>query len=106
VTSNIGLGPPSSSEPLIDISSGPLFRFLLCEKFHQPHPPLPYFLQSKVQMDAEKHITAAANPMSDSGSVDVVLISEQQEGMGAVQDSLRVGAHHVCHCRYATLLPV
>ncbi len=60
----------------------------------------------QVQMDAEKHITAAANPMSDSGSVDVVLISEQQEGMGAVQDSLRVGAHHVCHCRYATLLPV
>lgn len=57
-------------------------------------------------MDADKHITAAINPMSDSGSVDVVLISEQQEGMGAVQDSLRVGAHHVCHCRYATLLPV
>ncbi|CAK9197509.1 unnamed protein product [Sphagnum jensenii] len=70
VTSNIGLGPPSSSEPLIDISSGPLFRFLL----------------------------SATNPMSDSGSVDVVLISEQQEGMGTVQDSLRVGAHHVCHC--------
>jgi hypothetical protein len=102
VTSNIGLGPPSSSEPLIDISSGPLFRFLLCEKFHQPHPPLPYFLQSKAQMDADKHITAATNLMSDSGSdsgsVDVVLISEQQEGMGTVQESLRVGAHHVCHC--------
>lgn len=45
---NIGLGPPSSREPLIDIASGPLFRFLVREKLQQPRPPLPYFLQPKV----------------------------------------------------------
>jgi len=46
--SNIGLGPPSSREPLIDIASGPLLHFLLLEKLHQPRPALPYFSQKKV----------------------------------------------------------
>lgn len=46
--SNIGLGPPSSREPLIDIASGPLADFLVLEKLHQPRPPLPYFLQQEV----------------------------------------------------------
>ncbi|CAK9860998.1 unnamed protein product [Sphagnum jensenii] len=63
-----------------------------------PSQTLSLFFKLLAQMDADKHITAATNPMSDSGLVDVVLISEQQEGMGTVQDSLRVGAHHVCHC--------
>lgn len=44
LTSNIKLGPPSSTEPLIDIASGPLPRFLLREKLEQTKPPLPSFL--------------------------------------------------------------
>ncbi|XP_024378593.1 uncharacterized protein [Physcomitrium patens] len=97
--SNIGLGPPSSREPLIDIASGPLADFLMLEKLHQPRPPLPYFLKAK--KSAVEESSDSSNILRDGGEVDVVLISEQQEGLGdaAVQNpSLRVGAHHICHC--------
>ncbi|KAG0593829.1 hypothetical protein M758_UG023200 [Ceratodon purpureus] len=97
--SNIGLGPPSSREPLIDIASGPLADFLVLEKLHQPRRPLPYFLQAKKNTIEDS--SSFLNTLPDGGEVDVVLISEQQEGVGdaAVQASnVRVGAHHICHC--------
>jgi len=97
--SNIILGPPSSREPLIDIAAGPLADFHVLEKLHQPRTPLPYFLQQK--NDAVEGTSGSLNNLSDGGEVDVVLISEQQEGEGdvGVQNSgLRVGAHHICHC--------
>lgn len=38
ITSDIRLGPPSSKEPLIDLSAGPLFHFHLRERLYQPKP--------------------------------------------------------------------
>lgn len=55
------------------------------------------------QKSAVEESSDSSNILRDGGEVDVVLISEQQEGLGdaAVQNpSLRVGAHHICHCRY------
>lgn len=59
------------------------------------------------QKGAVKGTSVSSNILPDVGEVDVVLISEQQEGIGdakGVQNpSLRVGAHHICHCRYAQM---
>lgn len=56
------------------------------------------------QKSVVKGTSVSSNILPDVGEVDVVLISEQQEGMGdtkGVQNpNLRVGAHHICHCRY------
>ena len=53
------------------------------------------------QKNAGEGLSNFLNILPDGGEVDVVLISEQQEGDAAVPNSnVRVGAHHVCHCRY------
>ncbi|KAG0574737.1 hypothetical protein KC19_VG286600 [Ceratodon purpureus] len=97
--SNIRSGPPSSREPVIDIASGPLASFLVLEKLHQPRSPLPYFLQAK--KNAVEGPLSLLNTLPDGGEVDVVLISEQVEGVGAAAlqtSNVRIGAHHICHC--------
>ncbi|CAM6094407.1 unnamed protein product [Calypogeia fissa] len=124
LTSNIKLGPPSSTEPLIDIASGPLPRFLLREKSDQPKPPLPSFLQHQVESGTGKKVSRKsrsdtpppAAPTDDAEpkrrTVDVILISEQQDGMDTEKreasslDNVRVLVHDICHCSVQSLVPL
>ena len=154
LTSNIKLGPASSTEPLIDIASGPLPRFLLREKLEQTKPPLPSFLNRQVRtcylvlllwlvvfsrsrQSREKGLLPSyetsespcdhaqvesgngkrgsrknrekippADDVEPNGrTVDIILISEQQDSMttekreSSSQDTVRVVVHDICHCR-------
>lgn len=59
------------------------------------------------QKGAVDGLSGSLNDLPEGGEVDVVLISEQQEGGGeaaAPNSGLRVGAHHICHCRYVQIL--
>ncbi|KAG6543031.1 hypothetical protein Mapa_015527 [Marchantia paleacea] len=108
LTSNIKLGPPSSTEPLIDIASGPLLNFLLREKLHlrkPAHLSVPQQQAGSAAKADRKIVTASGSSgesLHDGGGVDVMLISEQQDGMSiekrdsTVNDSLKVVVHDIC----------
>ncbi|XP_024543290.1 trafficking protein particle complex subunit 8 isoform X1 [Selaginella moellendorffii] len=79
----VRLGPPSSEEPLINISSGPLSYFHQQEKI----------VQIKTSQQDARYQT-----------VDIVLITGQQDDMitekaAGSQRDFRIASHHVCHCR-------
>ncbi|KAL3692120.1 hypothetical protein R1sor_005771 [Riccia sorocarpa] len=117
-TSNIRLGPAGSMEPLIDICKGPLLSFLLREKLHMKKPD--FFSSSQEQVGGiakvdNKRKTTNALPLEilhEAGRVDVMLISEQQDGMStekrtsSANDSSRIIVNDVCHCSVQGSEPV
>ncbi|KAL2621911.1 hypothetical protein R1flu_002116 [Riccia fluitans] len=116
-TSNIRLGPPSSMEPLIHVGKGPLLSFLLREKVHIKKPELFASLQDQVggiaKTDKRKTVnTSPVEILHEAGRVDVMLISEQQDGMSmekrisSVNDSSRIIFNDVCQCSVQGSVPL
>ncbi|KAH7426816.1 hypothetical protein KP509_10G018000 [Ceratopteris richardii] len=86
--SNIRLGPPSSSVPLIDVAKGPL------AKFHK---------LTRESKDKEvRHLSLDAQTLQGS-TLDLIVISEQQEEpatgrAAAMRDGQRLLTQYLCHC--------
>eukprot|EP00250_Pteridium_aquilinum_P007625 c17296_g1_i1 orf=72-4250(+) len=87
--SNVRLGPPSSTEPLIDVTRGPVY------KFHA---------HVKNSKEKEQSSTKHVDPLKVLDTrLDVILISEQQdepttEKPAALRDSQRLATQHICYC--------
>lgn len=95
--SDVRLGPPSSSEPLIDVTMGPL------SKFHK----LERALREK---EASNSLVPSLLKNVES-KLDLVLITEQQyessaEKLASLRDNQRLATHHICHCSVKQSSPV
>ncbi|KAJ7523216.1 hypothetical protein O6H91_18G041600 [Diphasiastrum complanatum] len=104
LTSDIRLGPPSSTEPLVPVNTGPIYHF------HQ--------LERSLQLNTKQKVTL--NKLADNISesllsgpefVDLVLVCGQQDSMivekrVTVHDNVRLATHHVCHCSVKGSTPV
>eukprot|EP01018_Ginkgo_biloba_P005816 Gb_19012 [translate_table: standard] len=103
--SDVRLGPPSSSEPLIDIASGPLSKFHIEERIVQKTSLVQNSRQCSNDSDSPSTVT------QEYGSVDLILIAEQQDEAGNLRledlpDAQRISSHHICHCSVKSLCPI
>ncbi|KAH9302440.1 hypothetical protein KI387_014023 [Taxus chinensis] len=98
--SDVRLGPPSSSEPLIDIAAGPLSKFHLEERVAQ-----------KNSRQSSSYSDASYIQTQQYGTVDLILTAEQQDeagsrGLDHLTDVRRITSHHICNCSVTSDCPI
>lgn len=104
-SSDVRLGPPSSSEPLIDVSSGPLLKFHFEESIAQKK----ILIQNPSERSSVSDLTTTNCQLF--GTVDLILAVEQQDeacnlSLGDLSDAQRISSHHICHCSVINHCPI
>lgn len=104
-SSDVKLGPPSSSEPLIDVSSGPLLKFHFEESIAQKK----ILIQNPSERSSVSDLTSTNCQLF--GTVDLILAVEQQDeacnlSSGDLSDAQRISSHHICNCSVINHCPI
>lgn len=104
-SSDVKLGPPSSSEPLIDVSCGPLLKFHFEERISQKE----ILIQNPSERSSASDLTSTNCQLF--GTVDLILAVEQQDeacnlSLGDLSDAQRISSHHICHCSVINDCPI